>query len=153
MRVDDRSLSRKRRRVLYCSGMFEGINYKRHAFWLLQLCGWGAFGVSMFLATTAAGIPARDAALNKAAFTFLGLLFTVPLRAAYRSLYRKNISGLKIIPIAVVLSYFSAMLWTATFQMTIDVLSVWIRDGLFNPGGWERLFNGGLYHTFVLLAW
>jgi hypothetical protein len=67
--------------------MFAQLKHKLTPFWTLQFCGWGAFGFSMFLAT-AAWLPLGSAALDKAIFTLLGMLFSLPLRAIYRRLYR-----------------------------------------------------------------
>ena len=121
-------------------------------FWSLQLCGWLAFGVSMFVAT-AVYLPPAVAAFEKGVFTLLGVLFTLPLRAIYRPLYRRNIGFPKTIAIGVACAYLGGMLWTVAFHLAINSLNSLTRGQPFSVGSWQRLLDGGLYHAFVLLAW
>jgi two-component system, LytTR family, sensor kinase len=132
--------------------MFKQAKARLTPFWTLQLCGWGAFGFSMFLAT-AAWLPLGSAALEKTLFTLLGLLFSLPLRAIYQPLYRKQLSFAKIIVVSAACAYIAAMLWTMSFYMTLELLYDWSNGRPFRVDRWSSLWNGGLYHTFVLFAW
>jgi two-component system, LytTR family, sensor kinase len=132
--------------------MFEEVKHKLTPFWMLQLCGWGAFGFSMFLAT-AVWLPLGSAALDKAIFTLLGLLFSLPLRAIYQGLYKKQLSFPKIILVSAVCAYIAALLWTMAFYLATEWIRDWSSGRPFQVEKWSSLLNGGLYHTFVLFAW
>jgi len=132
--------------------MFGEIKHKLTPFWTLQLCGWGAFGFSMFLAT-GGWMPLQEAALQKGLFTSLGLLFTLPLRSIYQRLYDRNLTFPKIIAISAGCSYLAAMLWTMCSYLTVEFIRDWSRGAQFGVGRWSAMFDGGLYHTFVMLAW
>ena len=132
--------------------MFRHLKYKLSPFWMLQLCGWAAFGISMFLATTTA-LPLLVAAFEKVVLTMLGILFTFPLRAIYRSLYRQNTTLPKIIAVSAVCAYVAAMLWTMCSHLFVELVRDWSRGMPFDPGGVTFLFSGGLYLAFVLFAW
>jgi two-component system LytT family sensor kinase len=121
-------------------------------FWTLQLCGWGAFGFSMFLAT-AAILPIQVAALEKAIFTLLGILLSLLLRAIYRRLYHRHPAFPKIILISSTCSYILALIWTATFRLFLEARHDWARGEPFGIDRWSSLFDGGLYHAFILFAW
>jgi two-component system LytT family sensor kinase len=132
--------------------MLQRIEQRLTLFWRLQLCGWGAFGFSMFLAT-AAWLPLGAAASEKAIFTLLGLLFTLPLRAIYRPLYRRQPSFPVIIMVSAACAYLAALLWTGAFHLTLELIAAWRNGRAFQLESWSSLINGGLYHSFVLLAW
>lgn len=132
--------------------MFEQFKHKLTPFWTLHLCGWGAFGFSMFMATVV-WTPLGKAALIKGVFTSLGLLFSLPLRAINQRLYRRNFPLPKIIAVSAGFAYISAMLWTVSYHLTIEIISDWSQGLAFEIGKLSALFNGALYHTFVLLAW
>lgn len=132
--------------------MFNAVKLRLTPFWTLQLCGWGAFGFSMFLAT-ALWLPLASAALEKAIFTLLGLLFSLPLRAIYRPLYERQLSVPKVIALSAVCAYLAALLWTGSFSLTLELLRDWSGGREFRVERWSALLNGGLYHSFVLFAW
>src|SRR5262245_12818777 len=121
--------------------MFGEIKHKLTPFWTLQLCGWGAFGFSMFLAT-GGWMPLQEAALQKGLFTSLGLLFTLPLRSIYQRLYDRNLTFPKIIAISAGCSYLAAMLWTMCSYLTVEFIRDWSRGAQFGVG---RLWRAGLY--------
>ncbi len=98
-------------------------------------------------------MPLQDAALQKALFTSLGLLFTLPLRAIYQRLYRRNLAFPIIIAISALLSYVAAMLWTMSSYLMVEYVRDWRRGESFGVAEWSAMFSGGLYHTFVMLAW
>jgi two-component system, LytTR family, sensor kinase len=125
---------------------------KLSPFWLLQLCGWGAFGLSMFLATWV-WVPFSTAFWEKGLFTLLGLGFSLPLRAIYQHVKRRNLALFWIISISAICAYISAMAWTASYSMAIKLITAWEQSSPFALGYWQKLFNGGLYHTYILLAW
>ena len=130
----------------------EPFKSKLSPFWLLQLCGWGAFGFSMFLATWV-WVPFCTALWEKGVFTVLGLGFSLPLRAIYQRVKRQNLSLFWIISISALCAYLAAMAWTACYSLAIKLITVWEQGTPFALGYWEKLFNGGLYHTYILLAW
>jgi two-component system, LytTR family, sensor kinase len=132
--------------------MIEQVKHKLTLFWTLQLCGWGAFGFSMFLAT-AVWLPLSSAALEKTIFTILGLLFSLPLRAIYQRLYLRHLTFPKIIVISAACAYIAALLWTMCFYLVIEIIHDWSSGKPFVLGKWSSLLNGGLYHTFVMFAW
>lgn len=49
-------------------------------------------------------------------------------------------------------AYLAAMLWTGSYLLTIDWLRAWQQHSAFTPKNWLRYFDGGLYHSFILLA-
>jgi two-component system, LytTR family, sensor kinase len=132
--------------------MFVQNKHKLTPFWTLQLCGWGAFGFSMFLAM-AAWLPLGSAALEKTIFTLLGMLFSLPLRAIYQRLYRRHLTIPQIIVVSATCAYVAALLWTMCFYLVIELIHDWSSGKPFALGKWSLLLNGGLYHTFVMLAW
>jgi two-component system, LytTR family, sensor kinase len=132
--------------------MFEQIKHKLSLFWTLQLCGWGAFGLSM-TAATLQWLPTRQAVLLKGVFTLLGLLATLPLRAVYRRLYLRNVAFPLIIVVSAVCAYIAAVLWTVCSYLILEFIRDWSRGVPFGIGRWSAMFDGGLYHSFVLLAW
>jgi two-component system, LytTR family, sensor kinase len=134
------------------ASMFEQFKHKLTPFWTLQFCGWGAFGFSMFMATLV-WVPIGEAALIKGVFTSIGLFFSLPLRAINQHLYRRNLTLPKIIAVSAGCVYILGTLWTVCFHLTMEVISDWSRGLPFEIGKWSALFNGALYHVFVLLAW
>lgn len=132
--------------------MLEQVKHKLTLFWKLQLCGWGAFGFSMLMATVV-WAPLGKAALVKGVFTSLGLLFSLPLRVINQRLYRRNLTLPKIIAASAGCAYISAMLWTVCHHLTVEIISDWNQGLPFKIGRWSALFDGAMYHTFVLLAW
>src|SRR4030095_13785542 len=132
--------------------MFEQVKQKLTPFWTLQLCGWGAFGFSMFMATVV-WTPLGEAALIKSVITSLGLLFSLPLRVINQHLYRRNLTLPKIIAVSAGCAYISAMLWTVCYHLAMEIISDWSRGLPFKLGRWSGMFDGALYHTFVLFAW
>lgn len=126
--------------------------HKPSLFWTLQLLGWGAFGVSMVLATLA-WLPPWLAVRDKIIFTVLGLLFSLSLRALYRRLYQRQLALPWLIVSSAVCAYLAAMLWTGSYSLSVDFLRAWQQSKAFTPKSWLRYFEGGLYHSFILLAW
>lgn len=130
----------------------EPFKSKLSPFWLLQLCGWGAFGFSMFLATWV-WVPFYTAFWEKGVFTILGLGFSLPLRAVYQRIKRRNLSLFWIISISALCAYLAALAWTACYSLAIKLITAWEQGLPFALGDWQKLFNGGLYHAYILLAW
>jgi two-component system LytT family sensor kinase len=122
------------------------IKQKRKLFWTLQLSGWAAFGLSMFLAT-APWLPLKQAAFEKTIFTVLGLCFSLPLRAIYRRLYRDGWSLPRIILVSAACAYAASVAWTICFHLTLGV----VRGRSMRE--WSALLDGALYHAFVMLSW
>lgn len=139
-------------RVRYVNCMRRSLANKLSLFWTLQLCGWGAFGFSMFLAA-APWMTLPNAVLHKSLFTIIGLLFTLPLRAIYQRLYQRSLSFPIIIVISAGCAYVSAMLWTMCAYLLAEFIRDWSRGEPFGLNRWSAIFDGGLYHSFVMLAW
>ncbi|HYE76287.1 MAG TPA: histidine kinase, partial [Blastocatellia bacterium] len=121
-------------------------------FWTLQICGWAAFACAMFLAT-AVVLPVRVAALEKVIFTLIGMISSLLLRAIYRRFYKKNLSVFWILVLSTICAYVAAMLWTGSYSLTVEFIRASNQNRSAVIDNWQRLFNGGLYHSFILLAW
>lgn len=108
---------------------------------------------SLRILHVAAWLPLGSAAFEKAIFTLLGLLYSLPLRALYQPLYRRQLSFAKIIVASAACAYLAALLWTLSFYLTLEFIRDWSNGRPFHVDRWSSLLNGGLYHTFVLFAW
>ncbi len=121
-------------------------------FWILQCCGWIAFGAAMFTWGLDFMSP-RDALVNKALLIATGLALTLAFRTLFRKLRKNPQNAIATIASLLAVSFTGAAVWreihTLLFQTydslratgSISARFVWIPLGTF------------LYDGFVLLAW
>jgi two-component system, LytTR family, sensor kinase len=121
-------------------------------FWILQCCGWVAFGAAMFTWGLDFMSP-RDALVNKSLLVLTGLMLTLFFRFLFRKMRKKYRSPIATIATLLAVSFTGAAVWreihTLLFQGyysvqatgTASVRLVRIPLGTF------------LYDGFVLLAW
>jgi signal transduction histidine kinase len=91
--------------------------------------------------------------INKTLLATLGLVMTLGMRPLYRRLRRQHPSFLRILLASVVCSYGVSLVWTACFTLLIMPYNAWLRGMPFVLERWSILFEGSLYHAFVLMAW
>lgn len=90
---------------------------------------------------------------TKLALTAIGFVLSLGLRQLYRRLLRRDPSILQIVVLTAVASYLVSLPWTAAANVA-DAMIVGAFDGRVPPvDSLARLFNGTVYHAFVLLAW
>src|SRR5215213_7582330 len=88
-------------------------------FWVFQLCGWGLYGLTVFIAFLAVLQPERSAfrlLWIKLIKAVLGFLLTFVLRLIYRRAWRKSNSFPRIGMTALVSSALFGMLWVVSYQ-------------------------------------
>ncbi len=126
-----------------------GFKNRTALFWMLQLLGWGAYGLSMFLGALPHFPSAWHALVHKVIFVGLGFFISILLRVIYKSLWRRSYSFPKITVVAVVSSYLFGLIWAVGFNVARWSLIEldWSRIK------WYDYANGGLSYCFVFLAW
>jgi two-component system sensor histidine kinase AlgZ len=121
-------------------------------FWMLQLGGWGLVWATMF-AAAAQEIPLWWAAINKGILALLGLLVSLALWRIYVRLEARGASFKTMVAAALLCAYPASVVWSAAYQLAIEVCRALYRDRAFALDSWQQLFIGAVYHAFVLLAW
>ena len=132
--------------------MLDRLQQKVSLFWLLQIGGWTAFAVAMALSRMGV-FPLWYMVVNKTILATLGVVVTLGMRAVYRRLWRQHPSLLPILVYSIVCSYGVSLIWTAGFALIIEPYNAWLRGVPFVLERWSILFEGSLYHAFVLVAW
>lgn len=118
-------------------------------FWTLQLGGWGAYGLSMFLGALPHFPTAMQALIHKVVFVGLGLLISLILRLIYKKMWGRSFSFQAITVTAIFCSYFFSLIWAAVFNITRWSLNEMDLSRL----RWHDYLNGALSYCFVFLAW
>ena len=118
-------------------------------FWTLQIAGWLAFGVAMGLSRVAR-YPLGYMLATKTVLMVLGFVLTLGLRALYRPLLARELPLGRLIVVATVVSYATALVWTALYNLGDAAVYEWYFG---RPLRGVSLTSGALYHAFVLVAW
>ena len=82
-------------------------------FWSLQLAGWLAYGISMFLGALPHFPTVRLALIHKLVFVGFGFLISLILRMIYKRLWNRSLSFPAITVTAIFCSYLFGILWAA----------------------------------------
>jgi len=121
-------------------------------FWILQCCGWTAFGAAMF-AWGLDFMSPRDSLVNKCLLVATGLTLTFLFRVLFRKVRRKSWSPIATIAGLLAISFSGALVWreihTLLFQAYYSLKangSIFVRLVPIPLGTF-------LYDGFVLLAW
>ena len=124
-------------------------------FWVLQLCGWSGYGLTVFIAFLAVLPPGRSALpllwvkLVKAA---LGFLLTFALRWLYRRVWRRASSFRVIGAAALGGSALFGLLWITSYNLFF----AWQNNQPFNLGSWNywsRQLGNVLDFSYVMFGW
>jgi hypothetical protein len=113
-------------------------------FWRLQLSGWFAYGLGIYLAG-GVHLGWGMALLHKGPFIALGFVITLLLRALYRRMSETSFP--RLVVMAIVCSFGFAQLWAVCFNATLRML---FGETDFRLG---TLFWGSLGYTFVFVSW
>jgi hypothetical protein len=124
-------------------------------FWVFQLCGWGVYGLTVFIAFLAVLPPGRSALrllwikLVKAAF---GFLLTFALRWLYRRVWRNSNSFRLIGVTALAGSALFGLLWITSYNLFF----AWQNHQPINLGSWDywsRQLGNVLDFSYVMFGW
>src|SRR5215216_2275816 len=118
-------------------------------FWALQLLGWLAYGVSMFLGALPHFPTVKLALIHKLVFVGFGFLISLMLRQIYKHLWQRALSFPAITVTAIYCSYLFGIIWAACFNVTRWSLNQMDLGQL----KWFDYLNGALNYCFVFLAW
>jgi two-component system LytT family sensor kinase len=121
-------------------------------FWILQGCGWIAFGAAMFTWGLDFMSP-RDALVNKSLLVITGLGITLIFRLLFRKLRKRSGNPIAAMAGLLAVSFVGAALWreihTLLFQAYYNAQSTGNVSARFVP----IPLGTFLYDGFVLLAW
>jgi LytS/YehU family sensor histidine kinase len=129
--------------------MFDWLKNKTGLFWTLQILGWGAYGISMFLGALPHFQTVRQAFTHKAVFVSFGLFISLILRFIYKRMWQRAFSFPAVTITAIFSSYLFGILWAACFNITRWRLGNMDLSRL----RWHDYANGALSYCFVFLAW
>jgi signal transduction histidine kinase len=123
----------------------------RATFWLAQLGGWGAYGLSTYLTLWASLPPGERGAylavkLLRAA---AGFAASLPLLALYRALRRRGAGPAAVLAVAGVACAALGAVWLVAYRLAIAPAV------LTSPPtwGWDVFPRAALDHAFVLATW
>jgi signal transduction histidine kinase len=125
---------------------------KQQLFWILQSCGWIAFGLAMFR-WGLDFMSARDALVNKVLLVSLGFTLTCLFRLLFRE-FRKHVHTpvLAVVCILVV-AFVGAAAWSEIHSWLFQAYSSLIETGEFEVELVSIPLGTLLYDGFVLFAW
>jgi len=129
--------------------MAEWLKNKTALFWTLQVLGWGAYGISMFLGALPHFPTAMLALIHKAIFVGFGLIISLILRFIYKRMWQRAYSFPAITITAIISSYLFGLVWAACF----NVARWWLSQIDLSRLRWHDYANGALSYCFVFLAW
>ncbi len=124
-------------------------------FWVFQLCGWGLYGLTVFIAFLSVLRPGQSALRLlwiKLVKAVLGCLLTFVLRLAYRRVWRESNAFPRIGATALIGSTLFGMLWVASYQ----AFFAWQnheRLDLASAAYWSKQLGNVLDFTYVMFGW
>jgi two-component system, LytTR family, sensor kinase len=125
---------------------------RRRLFWLLQLGGWGTFGLAM-LAIGVTEWPLEYALVRKAALTGFGFLASLFLWRCYHLLPALRFPRLVVLASAVPLSYLASLGWMTAHNFIVTWYVGQQRD--LPDLAWTTFpdITNTIYYSFLLGAW
>lgn len=121
-------------------------------FWILQCCGWIAFGAAMFTWGLDFLSP-RDALVNKSLLVVTGLILTLFFRVLFRRLRKKSRGPIGTIVGLLAVSFTGAAVWRETHTLLFQVYYSAQATGSISARFVRIPLGTFLYDGFVLLAW
>ena len=121
-------------------------------FWLLQAAGWSAYVVVMVLSRVGA-LPLSYLIANKGTLAVLGVPCTLVLRALLHRLRSRRASVAVTVVSVVAACGILSLGWMAAANVASVYQVRWLLDRPASIRSVWHLFDGAVYHGWVLLAW
>jgi signal transduction histidine kinase len=125
---------------------------KRQLFWILQSCGWIAFGAAMFRWGLDFMSP-RDALVNKLLLVSLGFSITLLFWLLFRKLRKKVQSPVLAVVCIFAVAFVGAALWREIHSLLFQACSSLSETGVLEVRLSTIPLGTLMYDGFVLFAW
>ncbi|WP_116367906.1 sensor histidine kinase [Parahaliea mediterranea] len=128
-------------------------NNRRYLFWTLQAVGWSGWAFTFYLGVLFWGkLPSENYHWYLPLISFIGMCFTLGLRALYRSMWEMHI--VRRVVAIVVGSYTAGLLWMACraaifYEVFPNERRAYEEHGM----AWYSYFDGGISAFWVMLVW